>query len=46
MMIEEIGREVVDSAISVHSKLGPGLLESTYEVCLEHELRKRGIVVE
>ncbi len=32
--------------MKVHSSLGPGLLESTYEVCLEHELRKTGIAVE
>ena len=30
----------------VHSVLGPGLLESAYQVCLEQELRKRGLVVE
>ena len=33
---------IVDSAIRVHSKLGPGLLESAYEACLAHELRRRG----
>ena len=33
---------VVDAALAVHSKLGPGLLESVYEVCLAHELEKRG----
>ncbi len=33
---------VVDAAFEVHSKLGPGLLESVYEVCLAHELDKRG----
>jgi GxxExxY protein len=30
----------------VHSALGPGLLESTYEACLDHELRKSGLRVE
>ena len=35
--------EVVDSAFKVHSALGPGLLESVYEICLAHELRKRGV---
>lgn len=30
----------------VHSELGPGLLESTYEVCLEHELLKAGLKIE
>jgi len=39
---EEIGRAVLDAAIAVHKALGPGLLESTYEVCLAHELEKRG----
>lgn len=33
---------VVDSAIRVHRKLGPGLLESAYQICLAHELEKRG----
>ncbi len=42
----EIGRVVVDSAYQVHRKLGPGLLESVYEVALAHELRKRGLAVE
>ena len=41
----EISREIVDSAIKVHSALGPGLLESAYEGCLEHELSLRGITV-
>ena len=31
----------MDSAIKVHKALGPGLLESAYEACLAHELRKR-----
>jgi len=37
---------VVDGAMQVHSALGPGLLESAYELCLAHELRMRGIQVE
>ena len=37
--------EVVDAAMKVHSKLGPGLLESAYEACLAHELRTRGFRV-
>ncbi len=32
MEIEEIAREVVDSGYTVHAKLGPGLLESVYEI--------------
>jgi GxxExxY protein len=37
---------VVDAAMKVHSTLGPGLLESAYEACLAHELRKRGLKVQ
>ncbi len=44
--IDEIATDIVDSAFRIHSKLGPGLLESAYEACLEYELRKRGYVVE
>ena len=35
-------RIIIDKAIVVHSKLGPGLLESVYRTCLAHELRKAG----
>jgi GxxExxY protein len=42
---EEIGREVVDSAVRVHRRLGPGLLETVYEAVLAQELRKRGLQV-
>jgi GxxExxY protein len=34
----------VDAAMYVHSALGPGLLESTYEACLMYELNKRGVI--
>ncbi|MCU0749130.1 MAG: GxxExxY protein [Akkermansiaceae bacterium] len=44
--IDEIAKEIVDAAFKIHSKLGPGLLESAYEACLAHELTKRGFVVE
>lgn len=37
--------EIVDSAMKVHSALGPGLLESAYEACLAYELRRRGLGV-
>jgi len=40
--LDAITGDVVDSAIQVHSKLGPGLLERTYQVCLVRELEKRG----
>lgn len=39
---ERIATVVVDAAYSVHRTLGPGLLESVYEICLAHELEKRG----
>ncbi len=41
--IEHLATVVVDAAYKVHSSLGPGLLESVYELCLVHELEKRGI---
>jgi GxxExxY protein len=43
--IEHLGRQVVDGAMTVHSALGPGVLESAYEACLAHELRLRGLDV-
>jgi len=36
---------VVDSAYQVHTTLGPGLLETVYEIALAHELTKRGLTV-
>ncbi|RJR44993.1 MAG: GxxExxY protein [Deltaproteobacteria bacterium] len=38
--------KVVEAAFAVHSALGPGLLESVYEICLFHELQKQGLKVE
>lgn len=43
---DEVARQIVDAAFAVHKALGPGLLESVYEVCLGHELNKRGLRVE
>jgi len=40
---ESIAQQIVDSAYTVHRKLGPGLLEKVYEVCFCHELSKRGL---
>ena len=45
MNINETSGVIVDSAIKVHSVLGPGLLESAYEACLKHELLNRGLAV-
>jgi GxxExxY protein len=41
----EIAKEVVDAAFRIHQRLGPGLLESVYEIVLAYELRKRGLHV-
>ena len=41
----EISGIIVDCAFQIHTKLGPGLLESVYEAVLEHELVKRGLHV-
>ena len=41
----EIAKRVVDAAYHVHTKLGPGLLESVYEVVLAHEIEKRGLAI-
>jgi GxxExxY protein len=41
-----VAKQVVDAAFIVHSRLGPGLLESVYELCLTHELTKRKMKVQ
>ena len=46
MSENEIGTIVVDASICVHRELGPGLLETVYEVALAHELRERGLNAE
>jgi GxxExxY protein len=43
--INERTGQVVDAALKVHTFLGPGLLESSSEACLAHELRLRGFGV-
>ncbi len=45
MLMNAMSGQVIEAAIKVHSALGPGLLESAYEACLEYELRKRGLQV-
>ena len=42
----QISSAVISAAMKVHSRLGPGLLESAYEACLVQELRNRGVRVE
>jgi GxxExxY protein len=46
MTENEIGRIIVDCAVRLHRELGPGLLESVYEVILAHMLREAGLRVE
>ena len=41
--IQEISHAVITAAMRVHSELGPGLLESAYTACLQHELKKAGL---
>lgn len=42
----DITHDVIAAAITIHRKLGPGLLESAYEACLAYELEKAGFRVE
>lgn len=44
--LEAIFKSVLDAAFRVHTNLGPGLLESSYEACLKLELQKSGLIVE
>ena len=43
MTENELSSKIIGAAIAVHKQLGPGLLESTYEVCLAHELKLLGL---
>ena len=45
MEINKITEKIIGAAIEVHRSLGPGLLESAYEQCLEYELLHRGMRV-
>ena len=42
----EIGKIIVNIAIGLHKELGPGLLETVYEVILMHKLKDQGLIVE
>lgn len=42
----KITSQIIESAIEVHKELGPGLLESVYEVCLVSAMRERGLYVQ
>lgn len=45
MTSNELTGAIIGAAVEVHRRLGPGLLESAYRVCLAYELRKRGFEV-
>src|SRR5207248_701688 len=44
--LNAISQAIIGAGIAVHRELGPGLLESAYEACLEYELLDRGFTVE
>jgi GxxExxY protein len=44
--LDLITRRIIGAAIEVHKKLGPGLLESAYEVCMAYELRQLDYKIE
>ena len=46
MTENEIAKHILDAAFVVHTKLGPGVFESVYEVLVAHELTKKGLFVE
>jgi len=46
MELNEISAQIIAAAMRVHSAIGPGVLESVYQTCLHHELRKSGLAVE
>ena len=41
----EIGTIIVDTAVQLHMAIGPGLLESVYEILFAHRLQKAGLKV-
>lgn len=46
MTNEEVFKKILDASFKVHTALGPGLLESSYEECLYFELKEKGLKVE
>jgi len=44
--LNDLTDKIIGAAIEVHRQLGPGLLESAYEICLAFELEQRGLRVE
>jgi GxxExxY protein len=46
MTENDIAKHILDAAFRVHTKLGPGVFESVYEVLMAYELRKKSLTVE
>ncbi len=46
MELNQISSQILAAAFKVHTAIGPGVLESVYQTCLHHELRKAGLRVE
>ena len=46
LVSKELTGKIIAAAIDVHNELGPGLLETSYEICLAHLLREQGLTVE
>lgn len=45
MSKNQLSHKIIGCAMKVHSELGPGLLESSYEACLYYELKNKGLGV-
>jgi GxxExxY protein len=46
MTENQIAKHILDAAFRVHTKLGPGVFESVYEVVMDYELKKTGLIAE
>lgn len=46
MRINDLTSLIIGASIKIHQSLGPGLLESAYQICLEYELKKSGLHIE
>ncbi len=44
--LNDLTSRIISSSFKIHSRLGPGLLESSYKECLYYELKKNGLFVE
>ncbi len=46
MELNDISGAIIAAALKVHSEIGPGVLESVYQTCVHHELRKLGFEIQ